>query len=185
MSATIHERSIATDLPPTQSSEAMLVNVYQELRQLAAHYLRGNGSRATLQATALVHEAYLRLRKSESRWANEGHFFVAAGTAIRRIMVEDARQKQAQKRGGQIKIAPLHEFSIGKLSDHEQLVDLSDCLDVLAVHDRLASQVAELRLFCGLTLAQCAEVLGSSVATMHREWIFARAFLVSNLSQSR
>lgn len=182
MSALIHERSFVPEPPSTQSAEAMLVNVYQELRKLAAHYLRGKGSRQTLQATALVHEAYLRLQKSESGWDNEGHFFVAAATAIRRIMVEYARQKQTQKRGGLVNIVPLHEFAIGTLSDHEQLIDLSDCLEVLAAEDPLASRVGELRLFCGLTLAECAEVLGSSVPTMHREWIFARAFLVSNLA---
>jgi RNA polymerase sigma factor (TIGR02999 family) len=185
MSASIHERSFVPEQPPTQSAEAMLVNVYQELRKVAAHYLRGKGSRQTLQATALVHEAYLRLEKNESGWDNEGHFFVAAATAIRRIIVEYAREKQTQKRGGHVSILPLHDFAVGKNSDHERLLELSDCLEVLSRQDAVASKVAELRLFCGLTLAECAEVLGSSVATMHREWIFARAFLVSNLGQSR
>jgi len=159
----------------------MLVNVYQELRKLAAYYLRGKGSRQTLQATALVHEAYLRLQKSESVWDNQGHFFVAAATAIRRVMVDYAREKQTEKRGGLVNIVSMHGIAVGKISDHERLIELSDCLEILAARDAMAAKVGELRLFCGLTLAECAEVLNSSVATMHREWMFARAFLVSRI----
>ncbi|QDV87375.1 ECF sigma factor [Stieleria magnilauensis] len=170
--------------PPRESTESMLVSVYQELRKLAAHYLGEEGSRETLQATALVHEAYLRLQKCDSRWDNEGHFFVAAATSIRRIIVEYAREKRTQKRGGQVNIVPLHEFAVGRISDHERLIELSDCLEVLAVQDAMAAKVGELRLFCGLTLVECAEVLDSSVATMHREWKFARAYLVANLHES-
>lgn len=171
--------------PPSNSAEAMLISVYQELRKVAAWHLRGATAHRTLQATALVHEAYLRLQKCQSTWDGQGHFFVAAATAIRRIIVEHARQKQTQKRGGGINILPLHEFAVGKVADHERLIDLSDCLEVLSRHDPTAAKVGELRLFCGLTLAECAEVLNSSVATVHREWTFARAFLISKYGDPR
>jgi len=126
MPGPLQKSSAETKTPPTHSAEAMLVNVYQELRKLAAHQLRSKGPHPTLQATALVHEAYLRLRNSRSSWDGEGHFFVAAATSIRRLIVEHAREKKTQKRGGLVQIVPLHNFAVGKVSDHEPLAEWLD-----------------------------------------------------------
>lgn len=164
---------------PSQPGDQLLPLVYQELRQLAAARIRQEPAGQTLQATALVHEAYLRLFKGGDRWESKGHFFSAAATAMRRILIENARRKARIKHGGERQRMELAELLIGETSSHERLVELDDALTQLAKLDRFAARVAELRLFAGLTIAELAETPQTSVP---REWTFARAWLKSQLS---
>ncbi len=165
------------------ASAKLLPLVYDELRRLAAHRLANERPGQTLQATALVHEAYLRLiggTASES-WNGRGHFFGAAAEAMRRILVENARRKSRQKRGGdgQRIDAPLDEIE-SPLPD-ERLLAVDEALERLeqAFPDKAA--VVKLRFFAGLTNAQTAEALGLSTATTQRHWMFARAWLYSEI----
>jgi RNA polymerase sigma factor (TIGR02999 family) len=164
------------------TADQILPMVYQELRQLAAARLRREPPGQTLQATALVHEVYLRLLKGSQRWESKTHFFAAAAIAMRRILVENARRKRTVKRGGQWERLELAELCLGETSDHERVVELDDALTRLAELDGLAARVAELRLFAGLTIAELSETLGIPQTSAFREWAFARAWLKTRLS---
>jgi RNA polymerase sigma factor (TIGR02999 family) len=152
--------------------------VYDELRQLAACKLAREAPGQTLQATALVHEAYLRLVGNESgqTWDGRGHFFAAAAEAMCRILVESARRKQADKYGGGRRRVPLEEARrIVESSD--DLLALHDALDRLATEDGVAAEIVKLRVFAGLSVEEAADTLGLARATAYRHWSFARAWL--------
>jgi RNA polymerase sigma factor (TIGR02999 family) len=156
----------------------LLPLVYDELRALAAARLTAEPAGHTLDATALVHEAYLRLAGpggEARRYADRGHFFAAAATAMRRILVDTARRKQAAKRGGRAGREPLDDLAAPEPED--ELLALGEALDKFAVIDPQKAQLIELRYFAGLTGEQAATVLGISPATADRHWAYARAWL--------
>jgi RNA polymerase sigma factor (TIGR02999 family) len=157
--------------------------VYSELRRLASRYLRRERADHTLQSTALVHEAYLKLVDQRNmRWQNRAHFFAIAAQLIRRILVDHARGRQAQKRGAEVYRLSLDE-AIG-IPDQKDLsvVALDDALNALANIDPQQSRIVELRFFTGLSVEETAEVVGVSPATIKREWVTARAFLYREIS---
>jgi RNA polymerase sigma factor (TIGR02999 family) len=161
----------------TQAAGQLLPLVYDELRKLAALRLAQERPGQTLQATALVHEAYLRLvGNDESRgWKSRGHFLAAAAQAMRRILVDNARRKGARKRGVGLERQPLDEVAASQPSD--ELLALDEALQALASTDPVKARLVELRYFAGLTGEQAAEVLGISPATADRHWAFAKAWL--------
>ena len=160
-------------------AEQLLPLVYHELRALAARRLAGEKPGQTLQATALVHEAYLRLIAAgdERRWENRGHFFAAAAEAMRRILVENARRRRSQKRGGGRDRLGLDPAALVAPEPEAVLLALDEALERLAALDPPKAELVKLRHFAGLTLPQAAEVLGISTATASRHWAFARAWL--------
>ena len=163
----------------------LLPLVYEELRRLAARKLSREAPGQTLTATALVHEAYLRLvgHGEGPHWDGRGHFFAAAAEAMRRILVESARRKQAGKRGGGARRVPLEEFHRVTESP-EDLLDLDDALTRLAAEEPDKARLVQLRFFAGLSAPDAAAALGISVATAERWWTFARAWLYSELQAS-
>jgi RNA polymerase sigma factor (TIGR02999 family) len=165
-----------------QASEHLLPLIYQELRDLAANMLAHELAGQTLEATALVHEAYVRLvdAEAEPQWNHRGHFFAAAAEAMRRILVENARHKQAVKHGGGKRRVPLEEFH--RVSESpEDLLDLDDALTRFAAEEPEKARLVQLRFFAGLSTPEAAEALGVSLATAERWWTFARAWLYSEL----
>ena len=163
----------------------LLPLVYDELRRLAAQKLAGEKPGQTLQATALVHEAYLRLVDvgQAQRWNSRGHFFAAAAEAMRRILIESARGKARAKRGGDWRRVDFEELDATTSVSPDQLLALDDALARLAALDHLAGELVKLRYFAGLALDQAAEALGISTATAYRHWAYARAWLRSELLQ--
>ena len=172
------------------AAHQLLPLVYEELRKLAAQKLASEKPGQTLQATALVHEAYLRLlgtslhpqRDSpeghgEPRWDSRGHFFAAAAEAMRRILVESARRKEALKRGGGRARADFDERQIAGPEIQEDIVALDQALTKLAAADKQAAELVQLRYFAGLTLPEAARLLGVSARTAGRLWSYARAWL--------
>jgi RNA polymerase sigma factor (TIGR02999 family) len=160
------------------AAEQLLPLVYDELRRLAAQKLAREKQGQTLDATALVHEAYLRLVGGEEQprsFKDRGHFFAAAATAMRRILIDNARRKRAQKRGGGLQRQPLE--AVAAPAPDEDVVALDEALQKLAAQDPLKAQLVELRYFAGLTGEQAAEVLGISPTTADRHWAYARAWL--------
>ncbi len=171
----------------TQARGRLVAAVYEDLRELAAVHLRGERVGHTLQPTALVHEAFLRLFGSGgSAWENRAHFFGAAGEAMRRILVDFARRRRALKRGGDR--APLHEGAATEeavTDEHAATVlAVDEALNGLAAHDERKRRLVELRFFAGLTIEEAAETLGISLATAKRDWTFAKAWLFRELSDS-
>jgi RNA polymerase sigma factor (TIGR02999 family) len=157
----------------------LLPLVYAELRRLAARSLAREPAGHTLQATALVHEAYLRLvgADPDRPWDGRGHFFAAAAEAMRRILVEAYRRKHAQKRGGGAEREELDEKLIVAPQPHEDLLALDEALGRLAQKDPAKAELVKLRYFAGLTLAEAAQVLGISENTADRHWAYAKAWL--------
>jgi RNA polymerase sigma factor (TIGR02999 family) len=166
-----------------QAADQLLPLVYQELRQLAARKLAQEKPGQTLEATALVHEAYLRLvdTKKAQHWNSRGHFFAAAAEAMRRILIESARGKARTKRGGDWQRVDFEELDVMTSVSPDQLVALDDALVQLAALDQLAGELVKLRYFAGLALDQAAAALGISTATAYRHWAYARAWLRSEL----
>ncbi|HEY2910173.1 MAG TPA: ECF-type sigma factor [Gemmataceae bacterium] len=164
------DRHAAADLLPL---------VYDELRKMAAVRMAEENSGHTLQPTALVHEAYLRLVGSadSNRWDNRGHFFAAAAEAMRRILVDAARRKRTEKHGGQRQRVQLPDLPANDDADGERLLALDEALTRLATEDPVAARVVELRHFAGLSIEDAAAALGLSRATAYRHWTYARAWL--------
>lgn len=166
-----------------KAADRLMPLVYDELRRLASRYLARERPDHTLQPTALVHEAYLRLvDQTKVNWQNRAHFFAVAASMMRRILVDHARSHNAQKHGGQRQKLSLDEaisFSKGKDLD---IVALDDALGDLARLDPEQSRIVELRFFGGLTLEETAEVTGVSLSTVRREWEMAKAWLYDQLS---
>jgi RNA polymerase sigma factor (TIGR02999 family) len=165
------------------AGEQLLPLVYDELRKLAAQRLAQEKPGQTLQATALVHEAYLRLVDSEqaASWSSRGHFFAAAAEAMRRILIENARRKKADKRGGQRKRVSLDNADAVAVAPPEELLALDEALELLERHDPLAGKLVKLRYYAGLSLKHAAQALGISSATAYRHWTFGRAWLHGQL----
>ncbi len=168
----------------SQATEKLLPLVYEELRVLAAQKMAKEKPGQTLQATALVHEAYIRLMGSEDKgWDNRGHFFMAAAEAMRRILIENARRKNRNKHGGKHQRVDLDaaELSIGEFSG--VLVELDEALAKLEQEDETRFRLVTLHFFAGLTLQEAAEMLGISHRTAKRYWRYARAWLYSEISE--
>ena len=164
------------------AAEDLLALVYGELRRLAAHYLQQERPGHTLQATALVHELYLRLLASEPvSWQNRAHFFAVAARQMRRILIDHARAQRTDKRGGGAITVSLAEAQVWVGRQEPDLLELDEALARLEKMDARAAQVVELRFFGGLQEKESAEVLGVSAATVKRDWEFARAWLLSQL----
>ena len=160
----------------------LLPLVYEELRRLARHRLAHEEPGQTLQPTALVHEAYLRLvGEGREHWDGRGHFFAAAAEAMRRILVESARSKQRLKRGGDRAREPLEAAELLAPEPHEDVLALNEALTELAATDRAAADLVQLRYFGGLSITDAAQVLGVSPRTAKRLWTFARAWLLEKL----
>jgi RNA polymerase sigma factor (TIGR02999 family) len=163
----------------TQAAEQLLPLVYDELRRLAAQRLAHEKPGLTLQATALVHEAYIRLVDTESlgRWESRGHFFAAAAEAMRRILVEDARRRGREKHGGGRRREHAELDDLCSDGSPQELLALHEALEDFAHHRPDKAKLVELRFFAGLTLAQAAECLDISLSTADRAWRYARAWL--------
>jgi RNA polymerase sigma-70 factor, ECF subfamily len=162
--------------------EALLPLVYEELRRLAAHYMKGERSGHTLQATALVNEAYLRLIDVQHvRWQNRAHFVAMAARLMRRVLVDSARARGYQKRGGGASVVLLDEALIVPIEPGNDLVALDEALIALAAVDARKSQVVEMRFFGGLTLDETAEALHVSRDTVKRDWTVAKLWLLREL----
>jgi len=167
-----------------KAAEELIPLVYDELRHLAASRLARERPGQTLQATELVHEAYLRLAGSEPQsWEGRRHFFAAAAEAMRRILIERARRKQRLKHAGHLQRVELDEIRLPGLPPDEQLVALDEALDQLCEVDSAAATVVKLRCFVGLTHAQSAEVLDVSCRTSEHLWAFAKAWLYRALAE--
>lgn len=168
-----------------RAADRLLPLVYDELRRLARTYLREERPGHTLQATALVHEAYLRLvDQTRVQWQGRAHFFAVAAQAIRRVLVDHARGRGREKRGGNAPRLSLDEvIEVGAAPDTD-LLELNRVLEALAEQHPIPARVVELRFFGGLTSEEAAEVLGSSTRTVERQWQFARAWLYRELGDS-
>jgi RNA polymerase sigma factor (TIGR02999 family) len=163
----------------THAAAQLLPLVYDELRRLAAQKLAAEAPGQTLQATALVHEAYLRLvgKGPEQAWNSRGHFFAAAAEAMRRILVENARHKKCLKRGGDLARRELDADQLTAPEPREDLLALDEALTRLAAANRTAADLVQLRYFAGLTLPEAARSLGIAERTAGRLWAYARAWL--------
>ena len=159
--------------------------LYDELRQIAANQLARQPPGQTLQATALVHEAWLRLGGSDQRWQNRAHFFGAAAQAMRQILIDQARRKAAVRHGGGQERVELNESKLIGGAPDEQLLEINEALDRLAAHDAVKAELVKLRFFVGLPLAEAAEVLGVSEPTAKRYWTYARAWLFREIAAQR
>jgi len=168
----------------SHAAEALLPLVYEELRKLAAHRMTGERSDHTLQATALVHEAYVRLVGDRKYpWANRAQFFAAAAEAMRRILIEHARAKKGPRRGGKLEKMPLDVIDLASTDNSEQIVALDEAISRLEKQDPDAAKVVQLRFFAGLGVEETAQTLGIAPRTVKREWAYARAFLFRVLEE--
>ena len=166
-----------------KAADQLLPLVYDELRRLAAHKLTSEAPGQTLQATALVHEAWLRLGGDDQpSWRNRAHFLAAAAEAMRRILIDNARRKNYVRHGGGAKRVNLDGLDLAASVDDEQLLALNEALDHLAAHDATKAQVVKLRFFAGLTNEQAAKVMGVSEPTIKRHWAYARAWLYREMN---
>ena len=162
-----------------KAAAELLPLVYAELRKLAAARLAVEKPGQTLQATGMVHEAYIRLVDSENsqKWNSRGHFFAAAAEAMRRILVDQARRKLSLRRGGKLHRLPIEGIEIEAPEPSVDLLAVHDALERFQVVDAVAAQIVKLRYFAGLTIPQAAEALGISTSTADRSWAYARAWL--------
>ena len=166
------------------AAEQLLPLVYEELRKLAAAKLAKEKPEHTLQATALVHEAYLRLlgRENEPHWNSRGHFFAAAAEAMRRILIEAARRKQSLKAGGDIDRITIQESEFAAAGKSDDLLALDEALQKLEQQSPRKAQVVKLRYFAGLTIPQTAEALGIAPSTAISDWSYAKGWLKLEIS---
>jgi RNA polymerase sigma factor (TIGR02999 family) len=160
-----------------QASGTLLALVYDELRKLAAAKMAREAPGQTLQATALVHEAYLRLVGSSNQWNSRGHFFGAAAEAMRRILVERARHRHSLKAGGDRRCEELPDIEVADSAANLDLLALNEALERLERQDKRRAELVKLRFFAGLTIAEAAVALGISESTADNDWAYARAWL--------
>jgi RNA polymerase sigma factor (TIGR02999 family) len=170
-----------------RATDELLPLVYQELRRLAAHKMTNEVAGHTLQPTALVHEAYLRLvgTGQSQQWDGRGHFFAAAAEAMRRILVESARRKKRIKHGGELQRVDVTEVELPLPMPDDELLALDEALDRLVTVDSRAAEIVKLCFFAGLTQEQAGKELGVSLATAERLWSFARAWLFQEMQRTR
>jgi RNA polymerase sigma factor (TIGR02999 family) len=170
-----------------QATDELLPLVYDELRRLAASQMAQERPGLTLDATGLVHEAYLRLvgSKAQPNWNGRGHFFAAAAEAMRRILIDSARRKQAVRHGGGLRRVELGESDLATNCAPDELLLLDEALTRLSQEDPAAATLVKLRYFSGLSVEEAAEMAGFARATAFRHWSFARAWLISQMADSR
>jgi RNA polymerase sigma factor (TIGR02999 family) len=173
----------AIDQGDPHAAHQLLPLVYDELRRLAAHKLTSEAPGQTLQATALVHEAYLRLvgKGNEQHWDSRGHFFAAAAEAMRRILVENVRRKRSLKQGGGRAREEFDEMQLAAPEPVEDLLALDEALDKLATKDPVKAELVKLRYFAGMTIEEAAATLGISNATAKRYWTYTRTWLYQEI----
>jgi RNA polymerase sigma factor (TIGR02999 family) len=173
----------AIDQGDPQAAEQLLPLVYDELRRLAAEKMAQEKPGQTLQATALVHEAYIRLVDAEKaqHWSSREHFFFAAAEAMRRILIDGARRKARLKRGGGHRRMELDKLDLA-MESPEQLLALDEAIEKLSTEDQIAAKLVKFLCFAGLPVEQAAGTLGISVATAYRHWAYARAWLHCELN---
>jgi RNA polymerase sigma factor (TIGR02999 family) len=169
--------SISGNLGEQVEPEKLLCLVYDELRKLATQKLAHEKPGQTLQATALVHEAWLRLAPSRQQWRDRKHFFAAAGEAMRRVLIDQVRRKSSAKRGANPPVEELHESRIEFAAPSEEILAVHDALDRLAIEDPTAGEVVKLRYFVGMDMVEIAEAMDISPRSVERHWAFARAWL--------
>ena len=165
-----------------KAADELLPLVYEELRKLAAHKMAGEALGQTLQPTALVHEAWLRLTGDESKtWDSRGHFFAAAAEAMRRILIERARAKSRLRRGSQAEHVPLELVTVASDDPPETVLAINEALDRLTARDAFKAELVKMRYFVGLSQDEIADALGVSVPTIRRHWAIARAWLYAEM----
>lgn len=166
------------------TTDELLPLVYHELRRLAAQKMANERSAHTLQPTALVHEAYLRLLgTSKLGWKNRSHFVAAAAEAMRRILIDRARRRKRIRHGGKYKRVDLHKIDVAIPSDSDSLLLVHEALDALASEDSVKAELVKLRFFAGVKVCEAGELLGLSSSTTHRYWTYARAWIYDYLTQ--
>lgn len=163
-------------------AEELLPLVYEELRKLAAAKMANESSTQTLQPTALVHEAWLRLTGNENiQWNGRAHFFGAAAEAMRRILIDNARRKSALRHGGNQQRIDLADIDVAAVEKEDELLAINDALNEFAGVDKQKAELVKLRYFTGLTIDEAAQILGVSIPTANRWWVFARAWLYEKI----
>ncbi len=168
-----------------KAAEQLLPLVYEELRKLAAHRMANERPGQTLQPTALVHEAWLRVGGTpDAKFANQAHFFAAAAEAMRRILVENARRKRRAKHGGGLRRVELGSLDVAMTTETEHLLAVDEALEKLTSRDPLAADLIKLRFFAGLPNAEAARLLGIPERSAKRTWAYARAWLYSELKRT-
>lgn len=166
-----------------QAAEELLPLVYDELRRLAAHRMAGEAAGQTLQPTALVHEAWLRLVRSPNQaWQNRAHFFRTAAECMRRILIDSARRKQQVRHGGGQQRVTMDDLELAQPDHTQRLLYVNEALDGLAAEDPVKADIVKLRFFVGLENREIAELLGISERTVERAWCFARAWLLAEFN---
>jgi RNA polymerase sigma factor (TIGR02999 family) len=165
--------------------ERLYEHVYGELRQMAAAGMRRERSGHTLQPTALVNEVYMRLSPASGGFENRRHFFGAAAQAMRRILVDHARQKRAEKRGAGLERVTLADLDVSAPEEDLDVLAVNDALDRLAEEDARLSEIVNLRFFAGMSIEDTARAMDLSPATVKRDWVFARAWLVEQMQNKR
>lgn len=165
------------------AADQLLPLVYEELRRLAAHKMANEKPGQTLQATALVHEAWLRLVGNQNqKWNGRAHFFGAAAEAMRRILIENARRKGAQRHGGGQQRVDIEEIDVASPAKDDQLLAINEALDKFAAIDPVKAELVKLRYFIGMTIPEAADILGVSEPTAKRHWAYARAWLYREIA---
>ena len=169
-----------------KAADELLPLVYGELRKLATSKMANEAPNQTLQPTALVHEAWLRLVGNDNpQFANRAHFFAAAAEAMRRILIDKARRKKAIRHGGDQQRVDIESVDVAVLADDEELLAINDALDKLAAQNKVEAELVKLRYFVGMTLEEAAEVLGISARTADNYWAHARAWLYREINAAR
>jgi len=185
MSSDITGLLLAWNAGDDKALEALVPTVYEELRRMAKCYMAGESTDHTLQTSALVNEAYLRLiDSSRVQWKNRAHFFAVSAQLMRRILVDFARKKRNKKRGGNLQMLPLDEGLVVSGDRARDIVALDEALNELAVAHERVSRVVELRFFVGLSVEETAAVLEISEDTVNRDWRFGKAWLVRELRKA-
>jgi RNA polymerase sigma factor (TIGR02999 family) len=165
------------------AANELLSLVYEELRRLAAAKMASEAPGQTLQATSLVHEAWLRLISDDKRkWNDRTHFFAAAAEAMRRILVDNVRRKRAQRHGGSLERVAMPEIASAVAQNDDQLLAVNEALEKLAAQDTQKAELVKLRYFVGMTIEEAAQALGISTATAKRHWAYARAWLAQEIN---
>ena len=178
-------RILGSGLKGDEATAALIPLVYEELRRLAAWRLAQERPGQTLQATALVHETYLRLMKDpDAHWESKRHFFLAAAEAMRRILIEQARSKKCQKRGAGWHRTEMDVSEVGVNDPPDEILQVHEVLDQFTEVDKESAMLVKLRFFAGLTMKQCADILGISKRTADSRWAFARAWLFRAIQES-
>jgi len=169
-----------------KAADELLPLVYEELRKLASYKMANEAPGQTLQPTALVHEAWLRLSGNQNqKWDGRGHFFAAAAEAMRRILIDKARRKKALRHGGELHRTEVDLGNLTAPAEDDELLAVNEALEKFAAQDRRKAELVKLRYFAGLTIGQAAEVLGVSEPTAKRHWAYARAWLFREIQDER